>query len=409
MSEREWVTLSRAVDLTGMKSANITYLARTGRVRKQQGTGPRSHKYNVEDLLAAKDEHTPRHYSPRRTQEEPEPVLIDWIRAGDVGTGIVLAERLYSEDVDLADAARYQAWRKYNPEISMGAFSPDRKECYAALMLVPLEEPTILDVLSGRRLESSLTTEDVLRYDRPGGYTLLAASALCLPDRPWLLNRVLAHMMDFWVEQYPERYITRIYAQTVSTQGYELASRVYMSPLYAYGPDAYVLDFSYPNASKIVKRFKQRLEEKAPLPDELSRPTVPVALISPAVVPSRNFDAAPGVEVASSRVRIPRQKPAPESLPSRDLPVKSTLPPGYIGFRQMAKRHGIHENTVHKAIETGRLQVEEGEWKVDRAFVRQAFNQNQQRAFVEAYRTHHGYHQCDDAACVCHGATSITS
>lgn len=259
-----WVPLRKALEISEMKPGTFTYYVRTGRVRKQAGQGQRDTLYNEDDVHKLKKERKPRNY--KRGEKQEETVLIDWIKTSDVPSGLKLAQALYHEDVDLADVARYQAWRKYNPHLNMGAFSPDREICYAAIMLVPLKEQLILDILSEKRDESSIEDTEVDRYDHPGEYTLLAASALCLPDRPSLLYRVMAKFIDFFVEIYPEKYISRIYAQTVSDTGFMLVQHVFMTPRYDLADNAYMLDMARPSASKIIRRFQARLAEKGEKP-----------------------------------------------------------------------------------------------------------------------------------------------
>lgn len=94
------------------------------------------------------------------------------------------------------------------------------------------------------------------------------------------------------------------------------------------------------------------------------------------------------------------RKSGPLSAPAGD--VKSTLPPGYIGFREMARRHNISISTVQKALDSARLVATEGQWIVGRASVRQAFDREEQEAFVRMYGGREDFQQCDDPECPCH-------
>ncbi len=151
----------------------------------------------------------------------------------------------------------------------MGAFTKDRAECLAYLQLAPLEEQTILDILSGKRSETTIKPDEILAYNRLGAYTLLGVSAACHHDYPNLLFRILDKMMEFWIEQYPERSITKVYAQAVSKRGDMLIQHLFMAPRPDLARNAYELNLVRPSASKIVRRFQKRLAAKAPLPPEL--------------------------------------------------------------------------------------------------------------------------------------------
>ncbi|HEY3991339.1 MAG TPA: hypothetical protein VGM01_00545 [Ktedonobacteraceae bacterium] len=199
-------------------------------------------------------------------------MLVDWSGALDAAAGLRLSQELYGPDVDIAELAIYQSWRKNNNQLTLCAFSLDRKECFAELQILPLAESLIRDILSGKRKESSIRPDEIRSYEAPGPYCLQVTNAVTLPGRPELLLRLLLRYMDFWVEQYPDRYIKRVYTQAVSERGFMLVQHFFMTPRFDLNFDAYMIDLAYPSASKIVQQFKQQLEKKAPLPSELQWP-----------------------------------------------------------------------------------------------------------------------------------------
>ena len=162
------------------------------------------------------------------------------------------------------------AWRRKNPKISMAAFdAKDRRVRYGYIGLIPLPEPVILDVLMGKKDEKEITPDEILTYDEPGEYTLLANSAVIHPDYPELANVIIRGIMKFWIDQYPEKWIKRIYVQTVSEQGRALAKKLYLGPLYIMGDnglmrveDAYVLDMQEEAVSKSNSAVSRKIEGK---------------------------------------------------------------------------------------------------------------------------------------------------
>lgn len=196
-------------------------------------------------------------------------VILDWVKPEDVPSGLALDQIVYHE-MFLASAEVYMAWRRKNPKISMGAFdAKDRRTRYGYIGLIPLPEPIILDVLMGKKDEKEITPEEILTYNEPGEYTLLANSAVIHPDYPELANRIIHAIMHFWIEQYPARQIKRIYAQTVSDQGRTLVQKLYMAPLYIMRgsdlirvKDAFVLDMQERAVSKVIRQFQEQLEIK---------------------------------------------------------------------------------------------------------------------------------------------------
>lgn len=126
-----------------------------------------------------------------------------------------------------------------------------------------------MDILLGRRDELEIRSQDILTYDEPGEYTLLASSAVHHPDHPELITRLIRTFMDYWVEQYPKRRIKCIYAQTVSESGKLMANKLRMSTIYIMNDgrmervkDAYMLDLGEPAASKIIREFQERIKAK---------------------------------------------------------------------------------------------------------------------------------------------------
>ena len=204
-----------------------------------------------------------------RRDKQPE-VIIDWLQPTDIPASLALDQIVYHE-MFLAEAEVYMAWRRKNPYISMAAFdATDRRTCYAYIGLIPLPESVILDVLTGKKDEKEITPDEILTYDQPGEYTLLANSAVVHPDYPELMSKVITAITEYWLEQYPERRIKRIYAQAVSEQGRTMAQKLYLGPLYILQnqemvrvENAYVLDLSDTAASRIIRQFQEKLRAKA--------------------------------------------------------------------------------------------------------------------------------------------------
>jgi len=200
----------------------------------------------------------------------PLNTIADWIKIDDVIAGLKLDHIVYNE-IFLSDTAHYQERKKKNPYTSIGIFDAnDRGTMYAYISLLPLKEETIMDILLGKRDENDIHSEDILTYDEPGEYTLLASSAVHHPDHPELINRLIRAFMNFWIDKYPERRVRRIYALTVSDSGKLMANKLRMSTIYTFKngqmeriQDAYMIDLDEPAASKIVKEFQERLKEKA--------------------------------------------------------------------------------------------------------------------------------------------------
>ena len=376
MDEKEWLTSKESADVLGIKPPNFHYYVKMGDVEWRQGK--RSKEYRRTDVLKLK-----RELRSKTQRTPPEEVIIDWLYAEDVPAGLKLSMSLYHEEVDLAEASIYQSWRRHNQHLTMAAFSLDRNTCFASVQVVPLPETVILDVLSGKRTEGSILPDEVLPYDAPGSYNLLVTSATCDPKRKHLLQQVLRRYMDFWLDQYPERYPRHIYAQAVSEDGMKVVQHFFMSPLLSIATNAFLLDLSYPPVSKIVQRFKNQLAEKAPLPEDLhwhyvdptlshlSQNNKPVATRTPAIVYNINNS-------------------------SSEKPVRSTIPDGSVILRHFNDKHNMKDTTVGRRIRDKVIDVTTGEWQHGRQRVTQILTQEQQHHYWQSLHTEPGFSPCTD-------------
>lgn len=393
--DNEWVTSREGAGLMGIQQTNFLYYAKTGEIAIKPGTRNRKRLYSRADVLKVRSR-----LAKEAKRAAPEPPLLDWMYAADVPTGLKLSSRLYPGEVDLAEAAIYQSWRRNNPYLTMAAYSQDRNECYATVQVVPLPEQVILDVLTGRREESSIQPDEILAYDRPGAYNLLVTSATCLPDRPQLLYQVLYKYMHFWLDMYPERYIKRVYAQAVSDSGMKIVQHFFMSPRLDLAYNAFMLDLAYPTPARMISQFKHQLEEKAPLPDDLRWPPPAAAQIhapAPAPQPATASNLAP--TSLPSKTKQATLRPSQRQIQASD---KQEMPEGWAAPAAFAKRHGVREATATDAAKNGRLPSHHGDWKEGRARGKYALDPGQQIAWYQFLSEKPNFHQCDVPGCPCH-------
>jgi hypothetical protein len=248
------------------------YLVKTGQITTEPGRAGRDGRYSLEDIEAIKARRLAgQHRKTYRAQKKrPMPVDLDWLAPRDI-PAILRLDQIVFDEIDLASTQRYMEWSEKNPQLAMCAFErgSNRQTMLAYVAALPLDESVILQIMRQERAETSITKDEIQSYDRPGAYTLLANSAVCLPEHPTLLYRVIDRMVEAWIERFPERYVTRIYAQAWSERGDLLISHFFMSPRYDLAPNAFMLDLARPGSAKMIKRFQRALAAKAALPDEL--------------------------------------------------------------------------------------------------------------------------------------------
>lgn len=269
--ETTWVGLKQAMEIAGItsKASLYYYVDQADGVRSQKGENSRANKYNLADL---KRLHS-RRFARKRTEEpakEPE-VIFDWLEPKDLGAVLDLDMRVFNKSI-VGDYNLYKSWIEKNTHVAMCAFenkvgSEDRRKCLAYISALPLEERNIISILKGEKDELDITSNEIETYEREGAYTLLVNSVVASEEK--YLGRVLDEVLKYWIESYPKRYITRIYAQAASQTGDVMIQKMRLGPVFTLDgdtvqplDDAYTLDLTRPAGSPIIRRFQQALAEK---------------------------------------------------------------------------------------------------------------------------------------------------
>lgn len=254
----KYVDSREGAELLGVDTGRFFYYVQSGQITKEPDSPKRNARYSVTDILKVKEKLA----SKKRTRNTPHHI-VDWIGVNDVLTSLQLDYRVYGDEVFLADLPYYAERVKRNPHVALAVYdSPKRERILAYISLLPLPEQTIIEVLRGTRHETKIRTEEIETYERKGNYTLLAESVVTDPNHPELLNTLLRHLTEYWCEQYPDRYVTKIYAQAESRHGDILIQKLFLAPREDLAPNAYVLNLMRPGASRFVLSFQKCIERK---------------------------------------------------------------------------------------------------------------------------------------------------
>src|SRR5712691_2955923 len=258
-SQTQYVSSSEGEKILGIDTGRFFYYVQSGQIEKEPGSRKRNARYNIEDILKVKEKLATK----QRRKNNSIHGFIDWIGVDDVLTSLQLDYRVYGSEVFLADLPYYAERVKKNPHVALAVYdSPKRERILAYISLLPLPEPIILEILRGDRHETKILTEEIETYERKGGYTLLAESVVTDPEHPEQLNTLLKHLAEYWCEQYPDRYISKIYAQAESERGDILIQKLFLAPLETLAPNAYVLNMARPGASRFVRQFQECISNK---------------------------------------------------------------------------------------------------------------------------------------------------
>jgi len=263
----KYVTWSEGADILGVGRSSFFYLVESGRISIEPGRGPRDGRYSLEDIQRVAEERaTGRHRKASHRRTRPMPVFIDWLSPDDI-PAILRLDKIVYDEMFLAEMERYRQWSEKNGQLAIAAFDAksNRQTMLAYIACLPLDESVILQIMRGEREEISITQDEIQSYERPGAYTLLANSAVVHPEHPYLLRRVLQGMTDAWVERFPEQYVSRVYAQSVSERGDLLISNFFLQPRYDLADNAYMIDLARPGRAKMIRWFQEALKAKDPL------------------------------------------------------------------------------------------------------------------------------------------------
>ena len=261
-------TSGKARQVLSVSSSTFKTLVDSGKIRKMTPPGKKQGYYVKEDVDKLAKERSPfatiEQSAKRRRASKKENIVteVDWMKPSDLPAILKLDYIVYQEDI-VGDIGLYISWCKKNPKITLLSFDKNNREnVLAYISLVPLPEETILSILKEEKSELSIGPKEVETYERPGGYILLAESAVTHPDHPEQLNHVIRAIFEHWCKQYPTKYIEKIYAQVFSEEGDVLVRKLFFSPLYDLSDKAYVLDLRRRGASRVVRNFQECLKQK---------------------------------------------------------------------------------------------------------------------------------------------------
>lgn len=253
-SAEKYIPSIEGEKILGVKRNLFFYYVNSGQIKKQERKGEPD-LYSENDILKVKEK--------RNKRKKKLIAETDWQKISDLPAILKLDFKVYEEKI-VGDLSLYISWEKQNPKITLLSFEKgNRENVLAYISLVPLPEELIISVLKGEREEVSIKPEEIETYEREGGFTLLAESAVVHPEHPEQLSNVLREVLNFWCSQYPKRYIDKIYAQAATEAGDILIRKLYFSPLYNLSDNAYVLDLKKPGISQLVRTFQENLKAKA--------------------------------------------------------------------------------------------------------------------------------------------------
>lgn len=256
----QFVPASEAIKIINLPSATFYRLVNEGKITKHFPSPTSKHGlYDTIELARLK----------RRMQLETTPVeppAQDWLKVSDLGNLYNLEIDHYGPDT--GDPGIVRHWIEHNAQLGRIVFNAtNRKDLWGAIILLPMKEATILKILRQEMRDVELKPEqDLLLYNEAGVYDLYAASAIIREDKRQHFPLLLSGWFDFFAEQLPGVRIGKIYARILSDSGIMMVKKLFFSPIPHVAKNAWELDVSSPNPSRIVQSFQLYMKTKGDEP-----------------------------------------------------------------------------------------------------------------------------------------------
>lgn len=200
-----------------------------------------------------------------RDKNIEEEAQTDWIKLADEPYAYVLDCELYGVENAVSPSITWTWWEK-NPHACCIVYDKqNRKDIWGLLSIIPMKEEIIFRLLRGEMEEKDIRAEHVLTYEPGQSYSCYVAAASIRPDRRSYFGRLLHSVMQFWCEQYPDAQISKLYAFALASEegeGIRLIRKLFFSPRYDIGENAWELRLDRYNPSPIIQQFQNCLKEK---------------------------------------------------------------------------------------------------------------------------------------------------
>ncbi len=258
MTEK-YLSASDAIDTLKIPPATFYRYVKEGKIKKHFPSSISKHgMYDAQEIA--------RMSSKFKSESEPKEIgETDWIKSSDMGNMYDLEYTQYGDETGNPSIIR--RWYEHNPQICRVLYNKsDRRDFWGAINMLPLEEKTIIELLRGEKRDIDLDPQrDILTFEEPGTYNFYVASVIVDPQKKQHFPLLMNSLFNFWCLLTPERKIGKIYGRVVSEGGELMAKKLFFSPTPHISDNAYTLDMSRPNPSRIVQSFqycvKSREEE----------------------------------------------------------------------------------------------------------------------------------------------------
>jgi len=186
----------------------------------------------------------------------------DWAKSSDLPYMLAYDYENYGPE-NTVDISVTRTWWEKNPYMARILFNAnDRHEIWGGITIIPMKEETIFKLLRDEISEHQIKADDILVYEKGHIYYGYIASATVKEEHSLHFRGLMKSFIDFWCNSYPEIQIKKLYAYAGSEKGWDLIKRLFFSPRYDLGNNAFELNPLVRNPSKYLEQFQKCLTSK---------------------------------------------------------------------------------------------------------------------------------------------------
>lgn len=266
MSDKEFYNAQEATSrlaTVGIPSSTFYRWVRKGLLTKELPLGRvRGALYSKDQIEKLMERHLVSDTHETKTETPNNKAQTDWIQDGDIPYVMALEWETYGPEFT-ADVRVSKEWWKKNPFMCRILFDAmDRRHVWGALTIMPLKEEVILRILRKEMADEDITKNDILVYEPGKEYMGYVGATIIRPEYRNHFRRLIKDTLDFWIDQYPQIKLAKLYAYAASEEGLGLIKHLYFSPRYDLSDNAYELDLYKFNPSWLIQAFQHGINEK---------------------------------------------------------------------------------------------------------------------------------------------------
>jgi hypothetical protein len=288
-SNNRFVSSREGAAILGVPRQSFFYYAESREVtrrEKEDAAGKDRYEYSYDDLIRIKEDVQASKYKKRQasTQQKTQSGqaqgvaregATDWASREDLPRIYVLDCDVYGIEYSVPSNKTLTWLEKNNRCIRVLFDSKNRRDIWGCITLLPMEDETIYALLRGDLSEQQIEPEHILAYESGKEYSCYVTSCVIKSERRSSFRLLFNSVTDYWCNR-PEVRIRKLYGFAVGApeeslegdaaaeenDGLRLIKKLYFSPRYDIGDNAWELDLERYNPSLLIQHYQRCVRKK---------------------------------------------------------------------------------------------------------------------------------------------------